>query len=65
MGTLLDPIEDGIAMVSWDPYRGVDCQVTHSGAAESDLEVVFSPPKCSRPTRPGAYLMAKPKGEGK
>ena len=60
MGTLLEPVGDEISMVKWDPYVGTDCQVTHSGAATSDLEVVTSPPRCSRPTRPGMYLMSKP-----
>lgn len=62
MGTLLEPIQDGITMVKWDPYEGVDCQVTHSGAAESDLEEVTPIPRCKTPTLPGVYLMVKPRG---
>jgi len=59
MGTLLEPIADGIAMVKWDPYMNTPCQTTMSGAAASDLEEVASIPRCKTPTLPGMYLLKR------
>lgn len=57
MGTILSVDSSGIAMVSWDPYTGIQCQVTHSGAAIADLEEVTQIPRCSTPTMPGVYVV--------
>lgn len=46
-------------MVKWDSYPNTDCQVTMSGAAESDLEVVTQIPKYKEPTVPGMYLLQR------
>lgn len=57
MGTTLSVDNSGIAMVSWDPYANLECQVTHSGAATTDLEEVTQIPSCGTPTMPGVYVV--------